>query len=125
MAEGETLEAVAAELDQLPAGHRRQVLAALTVAERTTLDRLLKPALAAVDSRAAADLAPCFSPWLGTRLRQAEAGTGPMTAAARRHLLRAAGEAIEDTPVTDRPDPGRRSLLQALFDALGPRRAAS
>lgn len=124
MAESETLEALAAELHQLPARQRRQVLAALTTPERAALDRLLQPAPAPADLRSAADLAPRFSPWLGTRLRQAEEGTGPMTAAARRQLLRVAREAIEKAPAGQRSG-AEKSLIQIFVGALSLGAAAS
>jgi hypothetical protein len=125
MVEADTLELLTADLERLPATHRRQVLAALTPVERNRLERLLEPAAAEVESHPPAIFEACFSPWLAARLKEAEAGKGAMTAAVRQQLLRAAHEAIAEAPAAVHPVAGSRSLLQILLTALGPRKAAA
>lgn len=122
MAETETPEALAADLERMPAAHRRQILAMLTSAERERLDLLLKPE--AADS-ALPDLEAHFSPWLGARLKEAGVGDGAMTAATRQLLLCSARELIEAGQGTKRNPGDRRSLLQILHGALKPAKASA
>ncbi|GAA0303217.1 hypothetical protein GCM10009087_11270 [Sphingomonas oligophenolica] len=124
MSASDSLENLVRDLQAMPPRARRAILRALTDAERAALADCAGPGSTPVDDAVGTNR---FSPWLSTRIRQAQHrdALNPldrMTAATRDALLRGVDDMIgSERPRGPRPSPASgRSLFEAFGGFLSP-----